>query len=97
MAFYNVDKATALSQKTPKQKRKIKIVNKILPIESIIDGGYIFRTIPRMGSIATNPADQNANLKLSPPQWQDDMGVDDYRRKCGRDRGRAISYLHFAD
>jgi len=25
------------------------------------------------------------------------MGVDDYRRKCGRDRGRAISYLHFAD
>jgi len=28
---------------------------------------------------------------------QDDMGVDDYRRKCGRDRGRAISYMHFAD
>jgi hypothetical protein len=40
-------------QRTPKQKRKIEITNRALPKEYITEGGYIFRMIPRIGSIAT--------------------------------------------
>lgn len=50
-------------QRTPRQKRKIETMNNVSPIENIIEGGYFFRMIPSIGSIATHGKEINATAR----------------------------------